>query len=330
MDYTPPFRLTHKMISVVADLSEQLGRWTAVNKANPLPYLRRENRIRTIQASLAVEQNTLSLEQVTAVLEGKHVLGTPKEILEVQNAFAAYELLGTLDPCNEKDLLSTHKILMRGLVADAGRWRSGDAGIYRGEQLVHMAPPASQVPRLLAQLCQWLKTTDAHPLIASSAFHYEFEFIHPFSDGNGRMGRLWQTIILSQWQPILAYLPVETVIKQNQEQYYEAFRQADSQSDCTAFIEFLLGAFHVALTDAMQSSGKMRVETGVKTRVEKPLKTPQQILIMLSDQPDLSIAQLALQLGRSTSTIERAIAKLKQQNKLLFEGPKKSGRWRVL
>lgn len=330
MHYSPPFRLTHKIASLVGQISEMIGHWTAVNQAGLLPSLRRENRIRTIQASLAVEQNTLTFEQVTAVLDGKHVLGTPKEILEVQNAFAAYDLLSSLAPTNMADLLTAHRVLMTGLVADAGHWRSGGAGIYRGDKLIHMAPPASQVPRLMTQLFDWVVATDAHPLIASSAFHYEFEFIHPFSDGNGRMGRLWQTLILSQWQPALAYLPVETVIKHYQSAYYDAFRQADCKSDCTEFIEFLLNAFSLALAEAIVSSGKSRVETQVETQVEKPVKTPQQIIQLLQHQPELTISEMAALLGKSTSAIERAISKLKQQNKLVFEGPKKAGHWRVL
>ncbi len=338
MSYSPPFRLTHQMMTLVSEISEMIGRWTAVNHRGLVPELRRENRIRTIQASLAVEQNTLSFEQVTAVFEGKHVLGTPKEILEVQNAFAAYELLDTLTPSALPNLLNIHRVLMTGLVPDAGRLRVGGAGIYRGEQLVHMAPPASQVDRLLEQLLSWLATTDAHPLIASSAFHYEFEFIHPFSDGNGRMGRLWQTLILSRWQPVLAFLPVETVIKQYQADYYAVFRQADCCSDCTCFIEFLLSAIRTALAEAIASSKQFQsgltvetqVEMQVEMQVETPTKTQQQILQILKRQPEVSLVEIAVMLGKSTSTIERAIAKLKQQHKVVFEGPKKAGRWRVL
>ena len=330
MHYSPPFRLTHKITGLVGQISEMIGHWTAVNQSGLLPSLQRENRIRTIQASLAVEQNTLTLDQVTALLDGKHVFGTPKEILEVQNAFVAYDLLNSLDPSKALDLLKAHRVLMDGLVADAGNWRSEGAGIYRGEKLVHMAPPASQIPRLMTQLFAWLTTTDAHPLIASSAFHYEFEFIHPFSDGNGRMGRLWQTLILSKWQPVLAYLPVETVIKQYQSDYYEAFREADSKSDCTEFIEFLLNAFSKALAEAIASSDITRVERKVERQVEKPVKTPLQILQLLHKQPELTISEISALLGKSTSAIERAISKLKQQNKLVFEGPKKAGRWRVL
>ena len=196
------------------------------------------------------------------------------------------------------------------------------AGIYRGAQLVLMAPPANQVPRLIAQLTQWLATSEAHPLIASSAFHYEFEFIHPFSDGNGRMGRLWQTLILSQWQPILAYLPVETVIKAKQDAYYKAFRHADATSDCSLFIEFLLDAINTALDEAISSS----VITQVQTRV----KTPEQILQLLRINPELSLSDIANHLGKALSTIERAVVKLKQQNKLIYKGAKKDGRWKVL
>lgn len=324
--YSPPFKLTHNMMRLVASISGSIGKWTAVNHGLLVPKLRRENRIRTIQASLAVEQNTLTFEQVTAVVDGKHVLGTPKEIQEVQNAFVAYEAMEHFEPANIDDLLSAHKLLLHGLIPDAGNWRSGGAGIYRGDQLVHMAPPANQVPRLIAQLTQWLATSEAHPLIASSAFHYEFEFIHPFSDGNGRMGRLWQTLILSQWQPILAYLPVETVIKAKQDEYYKAFRHADATSDCSLFIEFLLDAINTALDEAISSS----VITQVQTQVQVRVKTPEQILQLLRLNPELSLSDIANHLGKALSTIERAVVKLKQQNKLIFEGAKKDGRWKVL
>ena len=205
--YSPPFTLTHAMLSRVAEIAELVGQWRST-QSSQVPMLRRENRIRTIQASLAIEHNTLSLEQVTVVIDGKPVLGLPREIQEVRNAFAAYEAMSAWAPTSSADLLRAHGRLMHGLCDDAGQWRSSGVGIYRGEQLVHMAPPATQVPRLMEQLMQWLAETEAHPLIASCALHYELEFIHPFSDGNGRMGRLWQTVILSRWQPVMAFLPV--------------------------------------------------------------------------------------------------------------------------
>ena len=230
------------------------------------------------------------------------------------------------------DLLAAHALLLHGLIDDAGHWRSKGAGIYRGEQLVHMAPPVSQIPRLMADLFDWLAHTDAHPLIASAAFHYEFEFIHPFGDGNGRIGRLWQTLILSHWQPMLAFLPVETVIKHRQQTYYQLLTESDQKSDCSAFIEFLLQAIEDSLQEAIHTqadSEKTRVETQVEMRVQTPLKTPEQILSLLQQHPQITLAEVALRLGKALSTVERAVAKLKAQGALTFIGPKKNGHWQV-
>lgn len=238
--YQPPFQLSHRMTTLVADIAERLGAWKAANRGALVPEVRRGNHIRTLQASLAIEQNTLSLEQVTAVLAGKRVLGSPNEIQEVRNAFAAYETMEGWQPHRQRDLLQAHALLMAGLVDRPGRLREGDVGIWRGKKLLHMAPPASQMPRLVKDLLAWLRATNAHPLVASAAFHYEFEFIHPFGDGNGRMGRLWQTLILSRWQPMLAWLPVETVVRNRQQDYYAQLARADAASDCSGFIEFML------------------------------------------------------------------------------------------
>ena len=337
MPYAPPYSLTNALLSQVAAIAELVGMWKASNNNQLVPHLRKGNRIKTIQASLAVEQNTLTVEQVTDVIEGKTVLGLPREIQEVRNAFNAYEKMQDWDPHSIDDLLTAHGLLMYGLIDDAGHLRSGGTGIYQGKQLVHMAPPASQLPRLIGDLMTWLKQTDAHPLIASAAFHYEFEFIHPFSDGNGRMGRLWQTVLLHQWQPMLAYLPVETVIKHRQEQYYQLLGEADASGDCTNFISFLLQAIHDSLQEAITkqpSEEKTRVETREKTRVETrvetpKLKTPEKILHLLAQNPQLTQAELAEVLSLSTSAVERAVAKLKAAGKLTYEGPKKGGQWRV-
>ena len=329
MSYQPPFQLTHTMMRHVARIGELIGMWKAANQNRLVPELRRGNRIKTIQASLAVEQNTLTLEQVTAVIEGKTVLGLPKEIQEVRNAFAAYEALEQWHPHQIDDLRAAHALLLHGLIDDAGHWRSKGAGIYRGEQLVHMAPPASQIPRLMADLFAWLANTDAHPLIASAAFHYEFEFIHPFGDGNGRIGRLWQTLILSHWQPMLAFLPVETVIKHRQQTYYQLLTESDQKSDCSAFIEFLLQAIEDSLQEAINTqpdTEKMRV----KTQVEMRVKTPDLVLQQLSTNPNMTLAEVAKQIGKSVTTVERTVAKLKQQGRLAFIGPKKGGRWQVI
>lgn len=329
MPYQPPFQLTNTMLHLVADIGVLVGEWNA-NQQQQVPFLRRGNRLKTIQASLAIEQNTLSLEQVTAVLDGKVVLGLPKEIQEVKNAFAAYEKLSSWQSPSLEHFLAAHRQLMYGLANDAGQLRSGGVGIYRGTALVHMAPPATQLPRLMQQLFSWLGTTDFHPLIRSCAFHYELEFIHPFSDGNGRMGRLWQTLLLSEWQPLLAYLPVETVIRHRQELYYESLSEADQTSDCTTFIEFMLTAIKDSLregtaTQLSVNSDKTRVETKVKTRV----KTPDAVLALLANNSKLSLREVSVQLGKSLSAIERAASKLQAEGYLKFEGPKKEGRWIV-
>lgn len=251
--YQPPLTLTAQMLALVAEISEQVGRLTATRSEALTPQLRRGNRIRTIQASLAIENNTLSVEQVTALLDGKRVLGLPREIQEVRNAFAAYDALPGWQQQRQADLLAAHELLMRGLIDDAGRYRQGGVGIYREGRLLHMAPPASRVAELMQDLLRWLGASDWHPLIVSCVFHYEFEFIHPFADGNGRMGRLWQTLILSLWRPVLAYLPVETVIRDQQEAYYAALAAADQVAEATPFVEFMLAALRQALQEAGQT-----------------------------------------------------------------------------
>ncbi|HDS1736647.1 Fic family protein [Pseudomonas sp. BP8] len=251
--YEPPLTLTPAMLGLVADISEQVGMLTARREDALAPQLRRGNRIRTIQASLAIENNTLSVEQVTAVLEGKRVLGLPREIQEVRNAFSAYDAMPGWRPNRQADLLQAHTLLMQGLIDDAGHYRRGGVGIYRGQRLLQMAPPASRVPTLVHDLLYWLARCTWHPLIASCVFHYEFEFIHPFTDGNGRMGRLWQTLMLSHWRPVMAYLPVETVIRAQQDTYYAALAAADQAAEATPFVEFMLEALHIALIEAAQS-----------------------------------------------------------------------------
>lgn len=245
--YQPRFQLTPQILKQIAAICELIGRWSAGSDLTASPTLRRDNRIRTIQASLAIENNTLTLEQVTALFDGKRVLGQPREIQEVRNAILAYEHLEHWQPARVDDLLAAHRLLMSALVDAPGDYRSGGVGIYRGETLVHMARPANRVSTLINDLLGWLQGTDDHPLIASCVFHYEFEFIHPFDDGNGRMGRLWQTLILSQWQPMLAYLPVDSLVHSRQAQYYEVLSECDRAADSTRFIEFMLQA----LLDAM-------------------------------------------------------------------------------
>jgi len=252
-DYEPPYDRTPKILRLVAEISECIGRYTAFSEQTLTPQLRRANRIRTIQASLEIEQNTLSLEQVTAVLNGKRILGHPKEIQEVRNAFITYDALEELDPASSKDLLKAHELLMAGLIDEAGSYRSGSVGVAQGNAIVHLAPPAERVRFLIKDLLHWLKKTDEHPLVASCVFHYEFEFIHPFADGNGRMGRLWQTLILREWKALFAYLPVETIIRDRQAIYYKKLAESDNTGKATIFVEFMLEAIKESIQQAVST-----------------------------------------------------------------------------
>jgi len=246
--YMPPYKINDRIIDLVAQISELVGTISVTGSMNANPQLRRENRIKTIQASLAIENNTLTIDQVTDIINGKRVLGAPGEIKEVKNAYEAYEHLLDLNPYSIDDLLSAHKILMTELTKEAGRLRSAGVGIFAGETLIHMAPPADLVPQQIFDLLHWVETATAHPLIKSSVFHYEFEFIHPFMDGNGRMGRMWQTLLLYQWKKLFAWLPIETLIKERQEEYYNVLSTADKASEATPFIEFIL----VTILDAIK------------------------------------------------------------------------------
>ncbi|WP_457794658.1 Fic family protein [Acinetobacter baumannii] len=240
MKYQPPYTITSKIIYLIAQISENIGRLTVLEEIQGSLKLRKANRIRTIQGSLAIEGNTLSTEQITAILNGKTVIAPPKEVQEVRNAIKAYETFQQWNPSQEADLLQAHQILMTGLIDEVGQYRHGGVGVMSGDQVVHMAPPANQINRLMADLLDWLNDSDIHPLIQSSVFHYEFEFIHPFADGNGRMGRLWQTLILSRWNPIFANIPVESLIYQNQKAYYDALQASTDRTDSAPFIEFIL------------------------------------------------------------------------------------------
>ncbi len=238
--YQPPYTITAEILNRVAAISEAIGRLTVLTDQARALRLRRINRIRTIHGSLAIEGNTLSEAQIAAILEGKRVIAPPREVQEVKNALAAYDRFDTWKPEEEKDLLEAHRMLMTGLIDEAGLYRHGGVGVMAGQQVIHMAPPADRVPQLMGDLFSWLAATDAHPLIASSVFHYEFEFIHPFADGNGRMGRLWQSLILARWNPLFADIPVESLIFEHQAEYYQAIQESTQQTDSAPFIAFML------------------------------------------------------------------------------------------
>jgi Fic family protein len=244
--YKPQYMLTEPIVALVAQIAEAAGKFSLAGEQ--ALRLRRVNRIRTIHGSVAIEGNTLTEEQITAILEGKRVIAPPREILEVQNAIKAYEQLSGWKPEKESDLLKAHAVLMSGLLEDAGKYRKKNAGIMGKEGIIHIAPPADRLPYLMKQLFRWLKETKVHPLIAGAVFHYEFEFIHPFADGNGRTGRLWQTLILSRWNPVFGDIAVESMIHAHQPDYYAAINQSNAQNSSTPFVEFILRVILETLT----------------------------------------------------------------------------------
>ncbi|TKU23510.1 Fic family protein [Citrobacter sp. wls758] len=326
--YQPPFVITPLILNQVIEIGELMGNWAAMaGRASPL--LRKENRIRTIQASLAIEHNSLTTEQVTALMEGKRILAPAKDIQEVRNAILAYEKMSEWKSERLSDLLQAHQILMMGLVDNPGQLRSGNVGVYREKQLIHMAPPASQVLRLMNDLLGWLKTTELHPLIAGAIFHYEFEFIHPFADGNGRMGRLWQTLILREWRSELAWLPVETLIHYQQDRYYQVLGQCDRQSSCTPFIEFILENIIFALQEGLGKSSALSEEMSEEMSPDL-LDIEKRILQILSNQPGRSAKSIADECEISARTVERYLKALQLKGKLQRVGATKGGLWRVI
>lgn len=251
----PPFEITNKIVYLIAEIAELVGKLTSTSQLSTSPMLRRTNRIRTIHGSLAIEQNTLSLEQVTAVINGKTVIAPPKDIAEVKNAYEIYEHMDKLNPYSVDDLLTAHGIMTRGLVEESGMFRTRNVGVVDSQgRVLHFGTLPDYVPGLVAELMDWAKHSDEHMLIRSCVFHYELELIHPFADGNGRVGRLWHTLLLSKWNPIFAWLPVESMIYAHQQEYYNAINASNNAGESTAFIEFMLATIKASLIDAIKAS----------------------------------------------------------------------------
>ncbi len=237
----PPFTLNATALDLAERIGEAIGRTEEAAVRADL-RLRRANRIRTIRGSLAIEGNTLTEKQISTILEGKPVIAPLREVQEVRNAIKAYEQFPKWNPASEANLLRAHGVLMAGLLDVPGRYRRGSIGVIEPGEVHHIGPPADRVQHLMSTLLSWLGSTEEHPLIASSVFHYEFEFIHPFEDGNGRMGRLWQTLVLTRWKPLFAHVPVESLIHARQQEYYGAIRESSAKDESTPFIVFMLQA----------------------------------------------------------------------------------------
>jgi len=317
----PPFTITNSIIELVGEISRRIGILTVGINMSGNPRLHHANRIRSIHSSLAIENNTLTLEQVTDIIQGKHVLGPPSEIREVKNAFQAYEQLSAFDPYSVDDFLHAHQLMTSDLINDAGRFRTTGVGVFSGDTVVHMAPPAALVPELITNLFTWAKSSDVHPLIKSCVFHFKLEFIHPFIDGNGRMGRLWQTLILSKWEPLFAWIPIESLIHESRQQYYNALGESGKKGDSTYFVEFMLTVISNALD---------MYEKDVKKSSVRLSEKEQTILNLIKGNSRITIAGIVEITGYPRSTVTRLIKNMSDNSIIERVGSKKNGYWNPL
>lgn len=309
----PPFEITEAALSDVMEISELVGKISSTQNLSTSPILRRQNRIRTIYSSLAIEQNTLSLEQVTAVLSGKRVLAPPKDIAEVKNAYEIYDHLAELNPYSIDDLLLAHRTMMQRLVHEAGEFRSRPVGVVDNQgNVLHFGTLPQYVPYLMEELVQWTESSPFPLLIKSCVFHYEFEVIHPFADGNGRIGRLWHTLLLSKWNPLFAWLPIESIIHDHQVEYYAAINQSNAQGEGTAFIEFMLGIIKEALQEAIdeQPAEKPSMQSKEELRWEK-------IADFLRTNSTIQNSDVQNFLDVSSATASRILNALTKEGKLI-------------
>ncbi len=322
--YKPPFTVSPKAINLIASISSQIERYAIKMEQGDTLRLRRANRIKTIHSSLAIEGNTLSEGEVQAVLEGKTVIAPLKEIQEVRNAIKTYELYPKLNPFSLQDLLLAHGTMMAGLVDEAGVFRKGGVGVFDGDKPVHIAPQADRVRDLMNDLFVWLENADDHLLIKSCVFHYEFEFIHPFADGNGRIGRLWQSLILGRLNPIFEHLPIENMVYSNQQAYYNAINKSSYLADSGPFIDFMLEEILNALIDHQgKSNADIADEKGLNYQQER-------VLGYLRADRHMTAAKIAKDLDMSARQVERMLADLKAKGIIRREGANRNGYWIVL
>ncbi len=322
--YKPPFTVSAKAINLIAKISSQLERYAIRMEQEDTLRLRRANRIKTIHSSLAIEGNTLSEGEVLAVLEGRKVVAPLKEIQEVKNAIKTYELYPKLNPFSIQDLLLAHGTMMAGLVDEAGMFRKGGVGVFDGDKPIHIAPPADRVRDLMSDLFGWLENADDHLLIRSCVFHYEFEFIHPFADGNGRIGRLWQSLILGRLNPVFEHLPVENMVYSNQQAYYHAINRSSDLGDSGPFIDFMLEEILNALVG---HQGKSNADIAD----EKGLNYQQlRVLGYLRADRHTTAAKIAAELDMSARQIERMLADMKAKGIIRRIGANRNGYWEIV
>ena len=336
--YNPPFTVSTEAINLIAEISAQIERYAIRLEQEDGLRLRKANRIKTIHSSLAIEGNTLSEDEVRDIIDGKNVVAPIRQIQEVKNAIKTYELYPTLDAFKEKDLLKAHGVMMQALVDNAGHYRRGGVGVFGEKGLVHLAPPADRVPMLMGDLFNWLKYSKDHLLIRSCVFHYEFEFIHPFIDGNGRTGRLWQSLILGKLHPLFEHLPVENMVFANQHQYYDAITASSNVGQSGPFIDFMLNEIYKTLKNHQgnplpntedEFDAKFGKEFGAKFGVRFGVNE-KKVLLLLESNPSLSAENIAAQIGLSKRGVEKQIKKFRDLGIIARKGSDKTGYWELL
>lgn len=327
--YTPPFVITSKAINLIAEISSLIERYAIRLEMQDGLRLRKANRIKTIHSSLAIEGNNLSEAEVEDILNGKHIVAPLREIQEVKNAIRTYELYETLNPFDINDLRRAHGVMMEALTEDAGNFRRGGVGVYSEKGVVHIAPPAERVPTLMADLFEWLRSTDDHLLIRSCVFHYEFEFIHPFSDGNGRMGRLWQSLILGELHSLFAHLPVENMVYANQQNYYDAIQASTKNGESGPFIDFMLQEILNTLS-RYKGENIEEVRDKVRDKVRDNFGiTSAQIIEFVLTQPAITLDAIAEEMHCTRRTVEKHVKALREAGVLQRVGGNKNGHWEV-
>lgn len=321
MSYKPPYTISDKILNLVVDITILLSKVDGTFKNDV--HLRKKNQIKTVVGTLAIEGNNLDIKQVTAILEGKKVIGSQKEIQEVKSAINTYENIEKFNPYKIDDLFEAHSLMMNLLLENVGKFRDVKVAV-KGDVVVHVAPPPLQVPKLMEQLFEWLQNSELNPLIKSCIFHYEFEFIHPFIDGNGRMGRFWQSLILSKYNPIFLSFPIESIIKQRQNEYYKTLSTCDIEANSTLFIEFMLECIYEAISSEISSEISSDESSEINFQ-----STDEAILEFLKLNPKATIKILASKLNLTTRAIEKQLANLKKENRLQRVGSAKKGEWMV-
>jgi len=323
---SPEYTISGKAVRRIAGIAAALERYKIAMEGPEGVRLRKLNHIRTLRGTTAIEGNTLTEEEITAILAGRRVIGSKREIDEVKGAHRAYAAVAKLNPLSSRDLLKAHGLMTAGLVDCSGRWRRCNVGVFNAKgEAMHHAPPWDHVPFLMRDLFAWLKRTKDHPLVVSCVFHCAFETIHPFPDGNGRMGRLWQTAILGKWNPLFYAAPVENIVFSHQRQYYQALRAAQRTGDAGVFVDFMLGV----ILRTIKARGELK---GGKEKVVRKggKKTAERILDLARANAKITFAEMVAALGISRSAIQKHIAHLKDEQRLRRIGPDKGGRWEVI